>query len=584
MPRNYQRTSQRACWSGATLDQALEAVRNGTPKRGAARTFGIPRATLQRRLKLDKPLPMRLGRPPVFAPEAERELAERVVLLSKCFLGITRTEIRKCAYEYAHQNNIKHPFTEETKSAGFDWLYGFLRRNPSISLRQPEATSMNRATAFNREEVELFFHNLESLLEKYNFSVTEIYNADETGITTVQRPSKVLAQKGAKQVGFITSAERGKTVTAVCSFSAAGHYVPVMLIYPRKRMNPQLQRQGPGGAIYECSDNGWITEELFVTYLKHFAKTVKPSPDNPVLLIIDNHSTHCTLEVYEFCKNNGIVLLMTPPHTSHRLQPLDVTFFGPLKAAYNNECNKFLKSHPHQKITLFEIAELFNRANMRVSTPEKGVKGFEKTGIWPFNPDVFTEADFLPAELRTEQTVEEETPRETTPTDPINVASEDEQHVNEIPQNPVQVAGCSRDRSFGELLPLPEAKTTTRKTSRKRQHSEIITSTPTKDNLVEKANRKQKKVAIIANKAVARVKKVVFAKEDDKEDSQCTQTHAANSDDSDEDIVGEDLCLVCGEFGKNGEMWLKCVQCGNWAHRACADVSRKQAFICDFCR
>jgi hypothetical protein len=195
MPRNYQRTSQRVCWSGVALEQALEAVRNGTPKREAARTFGIPRATLQRRLKIAKPLPMRLECPPVFAPWAERELAERVVLLSKCFLGITGTEIRKCAYEYAHQNNIKHPFIEENKSAGFDWLYSFLRRNPSISLTQPEATSMNRATAFNREEVELFFRNLESLLEKYNFSATEIYNADEPGITTVQKPSKVLATR-----------------------------------------------------------------------------------------------------------------------------------------------------------------------------------------------------------------------------------------------------------------------------------------------------------------------------------------------------------------------------------------------------
>jgi hypothetical protein len=104
MPRNYQRTSQRACWSGVALEQAFEVVRNGTPKREAARTFGILAATLQRRLlKVDKPLPMRLGRPPVFAPEPKRELAERVVLLSKCFLGITKIEIRKCAYEYAHK-------------------------------------------------------------------------------------------------------------------------------------------------------------------------------------------------------------------------------------------------------------------------------------------------------------------------------------------------------------------------------------------------------------------------------------------------------------------------------------------------
>jgi hypothetical protein len=66
--------------------------------------------------------------------------------------------------------------------------------------------------------------------------------------------------------------------------------------------------------------------------------------------MIDNHSTRCALEVYEFCKNNGIVLLTIPPHTSHMLQPLDVAFFGPFKTAYNDECNKFLTSHPHQKI------------------------------------------------------------------------------------------------------------------------------------------------------------------------------------------------------------------------------------------
>ena len=46
-------------------------------------------------------------------------------------------------------------------------------------------------------------------MQRYNFHPNNIYNVDETGITTVQgKPSRVLALKGRKQVGSVTSAER----------------------------------------------------------------------------------------------------------------------------------------------------------------------------------------------------------------------------------------------------------------------------------------------------------------------------------------------------------------------------------------
>jgi hypothetical protein len=46
---------------------------------------------------------------------------------------------------------VAHNFCKETKLAGRDWLEGFSRRNPGISLRRPQATSINRITAFNKE-------------------------------------------------------------------------------------------------------------------------------------------------------------------------------------------------------------------------------------------------------------------------------------------------------------------------------------------------------------------------------------------------------------------------------------------------
>lgn len=82
-----------------------------------------------------------------------------------------------------------------------------MRRNPSVSIRKAKATSLNRISAFNKEEITHFYGKLGDLMEKHKFIPNNIYNADETGITTVTDPEKVLAEKGQRRVGFVTSGE-----------------------------------------------------------------------------------------------------------------------------------------------------------------------------------------------------------------------------------------------------------------------------------------------------------------------------------------------------------------------------------------
>lgn len=55
-------------------------------------------------------------------------------------------------------------------------------------MRKPETISINRITAFNKEEVTLFYNNLEILMKKHKFTAARINNMDETGITTVTDP------------------------------------------------------------------------------------------------------------------------------------------------------------------------------------------------------------------------------------------------------------------------------------------------------------------------------------------------------------------------------------------------------------
>ena len=53
---------------------------------------------------------------------------------------------------------------------------------------------------------------------------------DESGLTSVQKPGKVISVKGKKQVGGLLSGERGQTTTIVCCMSAAGQYLPPMIV------------------------------------------------------------------------------------------------------------------------------------------------------------------------------------------------------------------------------------------------------------------------------------------------------------------------------------------------------------------
>lgn len=96
-----------------------------------------------------------------------------------------------------------------------------------------------------------------------------------------------------------------------------------------------------------------------------------------------------------FAKDNGIILLTIPPHTSNKLQPLDCAIYGPLKSYYNSACDNWMLNHPGRTLTIYEIAECFGNAFLLVFSKRNIESAFRVTGIWPVNVNIFTEDDFL---------------------------------------------------------------------------------------------------------------------------------------------------------------------------------------------
>ncbi|XP_030745132.1 uncharacterized protein LOC115874168 [Sitophilus oryzae] len=126
------------------------------------------------------------------------------------------------------------------------------------------------------------------------------------------------------------SAERGKTDTVVACVNAFGSFIPPVLIYKRARLNPHLLTGAIPGTIGIPSPTGWIDTDIYFKVVEHFIKSVRASKDNPTLLIVDGHSTHKSLKAVNLCREHGIVVITLPPHCTNRLQPVDLTVFGPL--------------------------------------------------------------------------------------------------------------------------------------------------------------------------------------------------------------------------------------------------------------
>ncbi|CAK1547896.1 unnamed protein product [Leptosia nina] len=388
------------------IEEAVnEVLQKGISVRSAAKAFNVSKSHLHRLIVKAKSSKCtsfvyepNIGNKKIFTVDQECSLAEYLKTSAKMCHGLTTKQVRELAYQYAVRLNLSIPSSwEKNNTASQDWLKGFLKRHDSLSVRKPENTSLARTTSFNRHNVQNFFNYLEKCYLKHNFPPNMIYNLDETGCTTVTNAPKIVAQAGVKRVGQISSTERGALVTMLGFANAAGGSIPPVFIFPRVHFKEHMLENGPTGALGLANVSGWITEDCFLKALKHFVHFVKPSADSPALIVLDNHKTHITINVVLYARTNNIIILTFPPHCSHRLQPLDVTVFGPFKARYRASMNDWMTSNPGKTVTIYNVAQFAKDAFFAAFNMNNISSGFKNTGIWPINKNIFSDEDFLPA-------------------------------------------------------------------------------------------------------------------------------------------------------------------------------------------
>ncbi|MEW8546491.1 MAG: hypothetical protein AB2693_23480 [Candidatus Thiodiazotropha sp.] len=373
------------------------------PKKTAAKLCGVPRTTLLDKLNGRVPEEhTKPGSKPTLTVAEEGVLVNYIKLMAEVGYPVSRRELKTEVKKILDRDGRKNPFKDNMP--GDDWYDGFCKRHPEIKERKPQALGKERAI-ISFEMVENWFRCLQTYLQKEIADPESlvrdprrIFNADESGFPLCATTGRVLASAGAKHVYQVVANDKTQ-ITVMACLNANGDYMPPLIVYPGQRFRGVEISKFPG-AIYGHSDKGWMDSELFVQFLVEFVAFVKSqSITFPVLLFVDGHSTHLSLEAAEFCQENGVILYCLLPNATHVLQACDIGLFSPMKTAWKAQLKTWQMENIGCVVTKSVFPGLFRLAWERVATLQNAAQGFKRSGLFPLGPENVDKTKLGPAKL-----------------------------------------------------------------------------------------------------------------------------------------------------------------------------------------
>ena len=274
---------------------------------------------------------------------------------------------------------------------GSNWPSTFVKRQPELQVRFNRKYDYKRALCEDPAIIRAWFQLVERMKAKYGIQDKDTYNFDETGFMMgmISTGAVVTASERRGRPKSVQPGNREWT-TVIQGINAMGWAIPPFVIFQGKHHLSAWYKEPslPQNWVIAVSTNGWTTNELSLQWLKHFDTHTKARTTGAHrLLIVDGHESHESLEFQQYCKEQKIVVLCMPPHSSHLLQPLDVGCFAPLKKAYSRQAEDLIRNRITH-ITKVEFLPCFIRAFKAAITPSNIQGGFRGAGLVPFDPEV----------------------------------------------------------------------------------------------------------------------------------------------------------------------------------------------------
>ena len=280
--------------------------------------------------------------------------------------------------------------TRNQLRVGKHWVSNFIKRRPELRTRFQHKYDYQRAKCEDPEVIRGWFNLVRNTIAKYGIQDADIYNFDETGFMmgVISTGMVVTSSDGRAKAKRVQPGNR-EWVTVIQGVNSQGWTVPPFIIVAGKNhLASWYQNSGfPPDWVISVSENGWTTNERGMDWIRHFEKHTRARTVGGYrLLVLDGHESHYSDEFEEYCKENNIITLCMPPHSSHLLQPLDVGCFGPLKKAYGRQIEDMMRAHILH-ITKDDFFPAFHAAFKETITESNVQGGFRGAGLLPLDPE-----------------------------------------------------------------------------------------------------------------------------------------------------------------------------------------------------
>lgn len=164
--------------------------------------------------------------------------------------------------------------------------------------------------------------------------------------------------------------------------NALGMKAPTEIVFKYERIPKSFCNKVPKSWGIERSETGWMTGATFYGYVTNvfLPWLIRNNIKLPVLLYLDGHASHLTLQLSLFCSENGIELIALFPNATQAIQPLDRGVFRPQKT----EISLYKEETDTDSLSCDNFAPLMEKAYKKISISV--IKNaFRACGLYPYD-------------------------------------------------------------------------------------------------------------------------------------------------------------------------------------------------------
>jgi DDE superfamily endonuclease/Tc5 transposase DNA-binding domain/helix-turn-helix, Psq domain len=366
------------------IDQAVDEVFSGCEIsiRAVARKWGVASSTLSDRVNGG------IGRQQGHEMQQTLSCAQEEILIKWIIeqerLGHapTHQRIREFAAQIAYHSG-------GNASVGVNWHQRFLHRNPLIRTKIGRKMDYQRVQNTRPEVLKPWFDEFKAIIERYNVDPANIWNMDESGLGLGRCTNQRVVGSSQTSSSIVQSPETREWVTIIEVVSATGKFLrPTVIFKGQSIQTSWFYKDFKQDWIFTTSQNGWTSNNIGMHWLKEVFMP-ESAPDDPLqtrILLLDGHGSHVPTDFMYECEVNNIKLIYLPAHSSHVLQPLDLSVFSLIKSHYRKEIDRIAMYDDTGPVKKIRFIEFYDRARQFALTVRNIQSGWRGAGLVPFNP------------------------------------------------------------------------------------------------------------------------------------------------------------------------------------------------------